>query len=245
MPRTLWVVRQLRYETGDEMGLKRRTINVLGLLACVGALVGVTADLLSGWSSGPSSMNSAVSLDIESIRAIYIGKPRWTFALGNHLAVFFLPFHMLGFFLVYQAIVPAGRRKAIAFLGGRTLLHCGGNWLSRHFCLHRRYRSVRGCLPVEQDGRLLDYLGLCFGGRLRGVMPLPDRTDPHAKNPLPAVGIIRHTPVLPASWRSRHLAATTRAQRYQYVHCGHRAQPAPVGFLWSHMEALVGSTRAN
>lgn len=63
-------------------------------------------------------MNSAVSLDIESIRAIYIGKPRWTFVLGNHLAVFFLPFHMLGFFLVFQAIVPAGRRKAIAFLGG-------------------------------------------------------------------------------------------------------------------------------
>ena len=99
------------------MGLKRRTINGVGLMACLGAGVGVSADLLTGWSSESISMNSAVSLDIDSIRSICVGKPRWTFVLGNHLAVFW-PFHMLGFFLVYQAIVPAGPRTATAFLGG-------------------------------------------------------------------------------------------------------------------------------
>ena len=101
------------------MGLKRRTINGVGLMACLGAGVGVSADPLTGWSSESISMNSAVSLDIDSIRSICVGKPRWTFVLGNHLAVFW-PFHMLGFFLVYQAIVPAGPRTATAFLGGRS-----------------------------------------------------------------------------------------------------------------------------
>ncbi len=100
------------------MALEKRQIHVLGSVVCLAAAVGVAADLLSGWSSGPGTMSSAVSLDIDSIKSIYVDKPRWTFVLGNYLAVFFLPFHMLGFFLVYQAIIPAGRRKAILFFGG-------------------------------------------------------------------------------------------------------------------------------
>lgn len=95
-----------------------RHINVLGFLACLGAVAGVAADLLSGWSSGPTAMSSALSLDIDSIKSLYVDKPRWTFVLGNYLAVFFLPFHMLGFILVHEAIAPAGRFKAILFLGG-------------------------------------------------------------------------------------------------------------------------------
>lgn len=98
------------------MDLNKRNIILIGVFALVGAFVGVLADLFSAWSNTPNTMKTALSIDIESIKGIFSGKPRWTFVLGNYLGVFFIPFHMFGFFLVYRALKPAGNLKAIIFL---------------------------------------------------------------------------------------------------------------------------------
>lgn len=104
------------------MELNNRNITFIGILACAGAFIGVLADLFSGWSNSPNFMNTAISIDIGSIKGLYIEKPRWTFVLGNYLGVFFIPFHMAGFFLVYLALKPAGNIKSLIFLIGSFYL---------------------------------------------------------------------------------------------------------------------------
>lgn len=104
------------------MELNRKQILFVGLLACTGAFIGVLADLFSGWSSSPNLMNTAISIDINSIKGLFLEKPRWTFVLGNYLGVLFIPFHMLGFLLVYFALKPAGNFKSLIVLAGSFYL---------------------------------------------------------------------------------------------------------------------------
>ncbi|HEY5735576.1 MAG: DUF6796 family protein [Nitrosopumilus sp.] len=96
--------------------MKRKTIILLGILTTFGASIGVVADVLSVWSMSQNTMETAFSVDLDSIRGFYEDKPRWTFVLGNYLAVYFIPLHILGFFLVYNALKPASTRFALAFL---------------------------------------------------------------------------------------------------------------------------------
>lgn len=98
------------------MELSKRNIITISIIAMVGALMGVLADLFSAWSSTPNTMSTAISIDIESIKGLYAEKPRWTYILGTYLGVFFIPFHWFGFFLVYHALKPAGKLIAITFL---------------------------------------------------------------------------------------------------------------------------------
>jgi hypothetical protein len=98
------------------MVLNKNNIVLIGTLACIGAFIGVVADLFSGWANTPNLMNAAISIDIESIKGLYSKKPRWTFVLGNYLGVFSIPFHMLGFLLIYIAVRPAGKLKALIFI---------------------------------------------------------------------------------------------------------------------------------
>ena len=98
------------------MELSKRYIITISIIAMAGSLMGVLADLFSAWSSTPSTMSTAISIDIESIKGLYLDKPRWTYVLGNYLGVFFIPFHWFGFFLVHLAIKPAGKLIAIIFL---------------------------------------------------------------------------------------------------------------------------------
>lgn len=98
------------------MDLSKRKIVTISVLAMFGALMGVLADLFSAWSSTPNTMSTAISIDIESIKGLYADKPRWTYVLGTYLGVFFIPFHWLGFYLVYHAIKPAGKLVATIFL---------------------------------------------------------------------------------------------------------------------------------
>lgn len=101
-----------------DLRLRRKQILLIGILACIGAFVSVLADLFTGWSASPNSMSTGISIDIDSVKELFYDKPRWSLILGNYLAVFFIPFHMLGFLLIYQAIIPAGRIKALTFLTG-------------------------------------------------------------------------------------------------------------------------------
>lgn len=93
-----------------------RTIVILGLLATLGAFVGVLADVFSAWSPATSQMATALSVDLDNIIGLYAEKPRWTYVLGNYLGVFFIPLHSLGFFLVFQALKPANVQWARTFL---------------------------------------------------------------------------------------------------------------------------------
>lgn len=93
-----------------------RTIVSLGLLATLGALIGVLADVFSAWSPSTSQMATALSVDLDNIVGLYAEKPRWTYVLGNYLGVFFIPLHSLGFFLVFLALKPASVKWARIFL---------------------------------------------------------------------------------------------------------------------------------
>jgi hypothetical protein len=93
-----------------------KTIMALGTLATFGAFMGVLADVFSAWSTNTSEMATAFSVGLESIRGLYEDKPRWTYVLGNYLGVYFIPLHILGFFLVYQALKPANTKWAMVFL---------------------------------------------------------------------------------------------------------------------------------
>ena len=93
-----------------------RTIIGLGLLATFGAFMGVLADVFSAWSPNTSQMATALSVDLDNIVGLYAQKARWTYVLGNYLGVYFIPLHMLGFFLVFQALKPANLNWSRSFL---------------------------------------------------------------------------------------------------------------------------------
>jgi hypothetical protein len=93
-----------------------KTIMVLGALTTFGAFMGVLADVFSAWSPNSGDMATAFSVSLDSIRGLYEDKPRWTYVLGNYLGVYFIPLHILGFFLVYQALKPASAKWAMLFL---------------------------------------------------------------------------------------------------------------------------------
>jgi len=111
--------RRPRYKTeaaANEFVSNRPAIIALGVLATFGAFVGVLADVFSAWSPNTSEMATAFSVSLENISGLYNGKPRWTYVLGNYLGVYFIPLHILGFFLVFQALKPANARWARIFL---------------------------------------------------------------------------------------------------------------------------------
>ncbi len=93
-----------------------KAIMGLGVLATFGAFMGILADVFSAWAPNTSEMETAFSVSLESIRGLYEDKPRWTYVLGNYLGVFFIPLHIVGFFLVYQALKPASTKWAMIFL---------------------------------------------------------------------------------------------------------------------------------
>ncbi len=95
--------------------MKDSIIIVIGILATFGAVMGVLADVFSVWSPTESEMNTAFSVDLDSIRGLYENKPRWTYILGNYFGVYFIPLHILGFFLVYHALKPANKNFALIF----------------------------------------------------------------------------------------------------------------------------------
>lgn len=93
-----------------------KVIMGLGVLATFGAFVGVLADVFSAWSPNTNEMATAFSVGLDNIVHLYEGKPRWTYVLGNYLGVYFIPLHILGFFLVFQALKPANAKWARVFL---------------------------------------------------------------------------------------------------------------------------------
>lgn len=90
----------------------KHSILLLGSLAIIGTAIGVLADYFSGWSDNPNAMDTAFSLSLENIKGLFEHKPRWTYVVGNYLAIFFLPFHIVGSYLIYLALRPANKKYA-------------------------------------------------------------------------------------------------------------------------------------
>jgi Family of unknown function (DUF6796) len=101
--------------TTQDSGSAKRYIKLLGLLAVGGISIGVVADVFSGWSNDPNAMTTAVSLSLEDVKGLFINKPRWEFIVGNYLAIFFLPFHIVGSYLVYLTLRPASKKLAMVY----------------------------------------------------------------------------------------------------------------------------------
>lgn len=137
-----------------DLNLERRQIKWLGFLAIVGAFFSVLADLLSGWSATPQAMQTAMSIDIESVRELLLHKPRWMFILGAYLALAFLPLHMFGFVLIYQALRPVGRIWSLMFLVGSFYFVAVGTGY------HASYAFLADTIQSGDDAlltRMLDY----------------------------------------------------------------------------------------
>ncbi|MTJ05604.1 MAG: hypothetical protein FH759_13035 [Sediminimonas qiaohouensis] len=77
---------------------------LLLVIAMIGAIGGVIADVLSGWSPDAGHMASAVSVDLDSVRALLINKSRWEYVAGGMVGLFLIPLEMAGIALVAEAL---------------------------------------------------------------------------------------------------------------------------------------------
>ncbi len=95
----------------------RRTLYLLGVVVIITGILTVAADLLSGWSLDPRGIGTAVSVDFEAVKYLFLDKPRWSYIIGNYLGTFVLPiFHLVGIYLVAIVLKSLGRNKARIFL---------------------------------------------------------------------------------------------------------------------------------
>lgn len=108
--------------TNKEHIKNNRGILLLGSLAVIGAIISVIADYFSGWSNNTNAMTTAFSLNLENIRGLFEYKPRWTYILGNYLAIFFLPFHIIGSYIIYLALRPVNKKYAKFYFYPATYL---------------------------------------------------------------------------------------------------------------------------
>ncbi|MGW8246794.1 MAG: DUF6796 family protein [Acidiferrobacterales bacterium] len=110
------------------MNLSKQQILWIGSIAVIGGIGGIAADMFSAWNNAPG-METAISVDQASMKAIFATKPRWTYVVGTYLGVFFIPLHMFGFFLAYLALRPAGQLRAVLFtIAAFYLVAIGGGF---------------------------------------------------------------------------------------------------------------------
>lgn len=95
----------------------RKPLIFLGSVIIITGILAVAADVLSAWSSDPRGMDTAVSVDFESVMFLFLDKPREQYVWGNYLGAFVLPiFHLAGLYLVSIALKPLGISAARIFL---------------------------------------------------------------------------------------------------------------------------------
>lgn len=103
-------------------------LTFLGIVVIITGILSVAADILSGWSSDPRGMETAVSVDLETVKYLLLDKARWSYILGNYFGTFIIPiFHLVGMYLVAIAIKPFGRLIARLFLFAGAYLTAVGS----------------------------------------------------------------------------------------------------------------------
>jgi hypothetical protein len=133
-----------------------RAIRLLGIVGILGGLLAVAADVLSGYSTNSSGMETAISLSLEGVSGLLQAKPHWQLVLGHYLALFGIPIE--GIFVVahtYLALKPAGRPVSRAFFyGGLYLVPIG-------VAYHATYGFI-GEIIQAGDQALLDQVAIYF-----------------------------------------------------------------------------------
>lgn len=91
-------------------------VKSLGVAVLVTGFITVAADVLSVWSPNPRGMDTALSVNFEGVKYAFLDKPRWSYVLGNYFGTFILPiFHLLGMYMVANAVKPFGKYSARIF----------------------------------------------------------------------------------------------------------------------------------
>lgn len=92
------------------------TLRAAGMLAAGAALVCVAGDLALQYTANHSDLLAA---DYR----YFAGIPNWRLLLGHYLGVLALPLQLAGIWLMYYALLPAGRRLAllVGMLGAYTV----------------------------------------------------------------------------------------------------------------------------
>jgi hypothetical protein len=131
-------------------------MRIMGIVGILGGLVAVAADILSGYSTNPSGMDTAISLSLEGVTGLLETKPHWQLALGHYLALIGIPIE--GIFVVahtYLALKPAGQTLSRAFFyGGLYLVPIG-------VAYHATYGFVAEIIQTGNQA-LLDQVAIYF-----------------------------------------------------------------------------------
>ncbi len=94
-------------------------LRAAGLLACGAALACVVGDLALQYTANRGDL-------FASDYRYLAGIPEWRLLLGHYVGVLALPLQLAGIWLMYQALLPAGRRLALAVgLGGAYAVAAG------------------------------------------------------------------------------------------------------------------------
>jgi hypothetical protein len=96
---------------------QRKGLIVLGLIAIGGHLVGVAADIYSGYvPSVDVQLGSITSIALENIAPLFITKSLAQARIGHYLAIFFIPLGLAGILQVFLASKPSQNKLAFTFL---------------------------------------------------------------------------------------------------------------------------------
>lgn len=105
------------FVTADQDHLARKRILVLGAVAITGHLLGLIADLFSGFSpSAQVSLGSVTSLALNNIAPLLAAKPLNEARIGHYLAILFIPLGLCGVYQVYQGLAPRQNKAALLVL---------------------------------------------------------------------------------------------------------------------------------
>ena len=83
-------------------------LRLAGVASCIAAVAAVIADLALQYTPNRAELFSSQYLYLAHV-------PEWRLLLGHYLGILALPFEIGGFWLVYQALTPAGKRVSLAF----------------------------------------------------------------------------------------------------------------------------------
>ncbi len=96
-----------------------RTLRIAGLVAAGAALTCVVGDLSLQYTANRADL-------LAPDYRYFVGIPEWRLLLGHYLGVLALPLQLAGMWLMYQALLPAGRRLALAIgVGGAYAVAAG------------------------------------------------------------------------------------------------------------------------
>jgi hypothetical protein len=104
------------------------TLRIAGLVAAWAALACVAGDLALQFTANSGEL---LAPDYRYLAGI----PEWRLLLGHYLGVLTLPLQLAGMWLMYQALLPAGRRVAFAIGAGGAYAVAAGPGLHSTFAL--------------------------------------------------------------------------------------------------------------